>query len=182
MVLGLSGCGSSSESAAVASARKRAAADTEHSGDPASRTPQDMVGAVSAGKPGPPVDLRFELREPPQAGQVLDVDIAVLPDAPAIGRISARFHGGEGLDLVEGGDLASVEKPVQGAVIRHVVRVRPKQEGIFTVGATVSVDLANDSIIRTYLIPVIVGEGIPEQAAKAAVADGQTAGTESKKR
>jgi hypothetical protein len=181
MVLGLTACDSSSESAAVASARKKAA-HIEHSGDAGSRTPEDMVAAVSAGKPGPPVDLRFELREPPQAGQVLDVDIAVVPDAPSIGRIYARFHGGEGVDLVDGGDLTPVEKPAPGAVIRHVVRVLPKQDGIFTMGATVSVDLADDSVVRTYLIPVIVGEGIPEQAGKAAVADGQAAGTGLKKR
>jgi hypothetical protein len=181
MVLGLSACGSSSESATVARARKKAA-HTEHTGDATSRTPADMVAAVGAGKAGPPVDLRFELREPPQAGQVLDVDIAVVPDAPSIGRIYVKFHGGEGLDLVEGGDLAPVEKPAQGAVIRHVVRVLPKQDGIFTLGATLSVDVADDSVVRTYVIPVIVGEGIPEQAAKAAVADGQAAGTGLKKR
>jgi hypothetical protein len=180
VVLGLTGCGSSSESSAAASARRRAA-HPQHSA-PTSIAPTDMVAAVSAGKAGPPVDLRFELRESPQAGQVLDVDIALLPDAPSIGRIYAKFHGGEGLDLVEGGELDVVEKPAQGAVIRHVVRVLPKQDGIFTVGATVSVDLADDSIVRTYVIPVIVGEGIPEQTAKAAVADGQATGTGLKKR
>jgi hypothetical protein len=125
-----------------------------------------MVAAVSAGKGGPPVELKFELRGAPQAGQQLDIDIAILPDAPAINRLYGRFQAGDGIDMVEGADLAAVDKPAQGTVIRHVLHVLPKQDGIFTLSAAVSVELADDSVTRTFTIPVIVGEGLADSNAK----------------
>jgi hypothetical protein len=129
-----------------------------------------MVAAVSKGKGGPPVGLKFELRQAPQVGQAVDVDIAVLPDAPAITRINGKFQAGEGLELIDGAQLEQVEKPAAGSVIRHVVRVMPKQDGIFTVTATLSVDLADDSISRVFSIPVIVGDGLAGSDAKTEVA------------
>jgi hypothetical protein len=56
----------------------------------------------------------------------------------------------------------------------------PKQDGIFTVTAAVTVTLANDSITRTFTIPVVVGEGLPELTAKSEASDGDTAGTSTK--
>jgi hypothetical protein len=172
----LAGCGSSSGSGANASASKSKKTHTQVSTtDPAERPVADMVAGVSPSKAGPPVALKFELREPPQAGQLLDLDIAILPSAPAISRIYGKFLGAEGLDLIEGGDLPSIDKPAVGSVIRHVVRVLPKQDGIFTVSATVLVDVADDSITRTYSIPVIVGDGLTEQTARTEVAEGRPA-------
>jgi hypothetical protein len=171
----LAGCGSSSGSGAASAAAKSKKAHTQVSTDPAERPVADMVAGVSPSKAGPPVALKFELREQPHAGQTLDVDIAVLPGAPAIDRIYGKFHGAEGLDLVEGGELPAIDKPAVGSVIRHVVRVLPKQDGIFTMSATVSVDLADESITRTYSIPVIVGDGMPEQATRTEVAEGRSA-------
>jgi hypothetical protein len=40
--------------------------------------------------------------------------------------------------------------------------------------------LANDSITRTFTIPVVVGEGLPELTAKSEASDGDTAGTSTK--
>jgi hypothetical protein len=165
LLLGLYGCGSSKDSKETANARISANLGKKHVSDPGSLPPEDMVAAVSAGKGGPPVGLKFELRASPQAGQPLELDFAILPDAQSIERINARFQGSDGLDLVDGGDLAAVDKPAQGSIIRHVVRVLPKQDGIFTVTAAVSVDLASDSITRTFTIPIIVGEGLPELTA-----------------
>jgi hypothetical protein len=173
LLLGLNGCGSSSsESGDAVHANQKKAPSHRLAGDPSNRSPEDMVTAVSAGKGGPPVGLKFELRSTPQAGQPFDVDFAILPNAQAIDRIDARFQGGEDLAVVEGGDLAAVEKPAQGTVIRHVVQLLPKEDGIFTVTAAVTVDLGNDSITRTFTIPVIVGEGLPELTAKSEAADG----------
>jgi hypothetical protein len=173
-LLGLYGCGSSSGSADTAHSKGKGPASQRVS-DPSARPPQDMVAAVSVGKGGPPVGLKFELRSTPEAGQPVDVDLAVLPDAAEIERIDARFDGGENLTLVEGGDLAVIEKPAQGSVIRHVIRLVPKQDGIFTVTAAVTVTLASDSITRTFTIPVVVGEGLPELTAKSAGGDGDSA-------
>lgn len=167
-LLGLSACGGSSKGAAdVAHAPPKKAAPHSHGpANPSERAPDDMVSAVSPGKGGPPVELKFELRSAPQAGQPLDVDIAILPDAAAINRLYGQFRGGEGIDLVDGGEVAAVDKPVQGTVIRHVVRVLPKQDGIFTLSAAVSVELADDSVTRTFTIPVIVGQGLADVSAK----------------
>jgi len=171
----LSGCGSSSSSGPAAAVAKTRKAHTQVSTDPVERPVADMIAGVTPSKAGPPVALKFELREPPQAGQLIDVDIAVLPDAPTINRIYGKFQGTDGLELVEGGELPAIDKPAVGATIRHVVRVLPKQDGIFTVSATVSVDLPDDSITRIYSIPVIVGDGLREQTARTEVAEGRPA-------
>jgi hypothetical protein len=42
----------------------------------------------------------------------------------------------------------------------------PKQDGIFTLSAAVSVELADDSVTRTFTIPVIVGQGLADVSAK----------------
>ncbi|HEY6921867.1 MAG TPA: hypothetical protein VI653_00240 [Steroidobacteraceae bacterium] len=174
MMVGLglvAGCGSSSGSGHESAAAKTKKAAT-HARDTDERATADMVAGVTPSKAGPPVALKFELRGQPEVGQPLDVDIAVLPGAPAINRIYGKFQGGEGLDLIDGVELPAIDKPAEGSVIRHVVRVLPKQDGIFTMSATVSVDLADDSITRTYSIPVIVGDGLAEQSAKTEVAEG----------
>jgi hypothetical protein len=169
LLLCLYGCGSSKESDAANTSKLASNASKKQVVEPGKRAPGDMVAAVSAGKGGPPVGLKYELRSSPQAGQPLDLDFAILPDAQSIERINAKFQGSDGLDLVEGGDLAAVDKPAQGSVIRHIVRVLPKQDGIYTVTAAVSVDLASDSITRTFTIPLIVGEGLPELTANSDV-------------
>ncbi len=102
------------------------------------------------------------------------MDIAVLLEDPTIHRFYAQFQGGEGLSVADGGELVQVDKLAAGSVIRHVVRVVPKEDGIFALSATVAMDLANDSLTRTFSIPVIVGDGMPEPAAKAELADGQS--------
>ena len=167
-LLGSSGCGGSSKESADAahSSSNKAAAHSHGPVDPSQRSLSDMVAAVSAGKGGPPVGLKFELRGAPRAGEQLDVDIAILPDAPAINRVYGRFQAGDGLELVDGSELAAVDKPAQGAVIRHVLHVLPKQDGIFTLSAAVSVELADDSVTRTFTIPVIVGEGLADSSTK----------------
>jgi len=175
LVLGLSGCGSTSDSNAVAHGNKRLANKPKAVADPALREPIDMVAAVSSTKTGPPVQLKFELRERPEIGQPLDVDVALIPDSPTVERVYAKFQPGEGLDLLDGGDLAAVEKPAQSVPIRHTVRLRPKRSGIFTLNVAVGVDSATDSVSRTFAIPVIAGEGLPELAAKSAGAAGQVA-------
>jgi hypothetical protein len=170
LVLLLTGCGSSSSQPGTTVQGKKKAAHIAQNHDPGARPPSVMVAAVSAGKAGPPVSLKFELRQPPQSGQAVDVDIAVLADAPAINRISGKFQVGEGLEFVEGEQLGPVDKPAAGSVIRHVVRIIPKQDGIFTLGATVSVDLADGSLTRVFSIPLIVGNGLPESTPKTEVA------------
>ncbi|HVW67925.1 MAG TPA: hypothetical protein VHB68_03075, partial [Steroidobacteraceae bacterium] len=104
-LLGLSGCGSSSDSSSHSARRS---ARSQRVLAPGERPPSDMVAAVSASKAGPPVELKFELRAPPQVGQPVDIDIAVVADAPSIERVYGKFSAGEGIDLVAGADLEAV--------------------------------------------------------------------------
>jgi hypothetical protein len=167
LLLGLSACGGSSNKPADAQSSVKKTVVHHGAADPSARSPEDMVTAVSPCKAGPPVELKFELREAPKAGEALEVDVAILPDAPAINRLYGKFSGGDGVDLVDGGDLAAVDKPPQGTAIRHLLRVLPKKDGIYTVNATVTVDLADDSVTRTFSIPLIVGDGLADMSAKA---------------
>jgi hypothetical protein len=171
LVLSLEGCGSSSSASGDAAHSGGKKAASHRAVDPSSRAPEDMVAAVSAGKGGPPVGLRFEIRSSPEAGQPVDIDLAILPDAVSIDHLEGKVQGGENVSVVEGAEIPAVEKPTRGSVIRHLVRLLPKQDGISSVTVAVNVDLGNDSITRTFTIPVIVGDGLPELAAKSEVAD-----------
>jgi hypothetical protein len=164
LLAGLSACGGSSNQPADATHSTAKKSEPGHHGpaNPAERSLADMVTAVSAGKGGPPVELKFELRDAPKAGQALEVDMAILTDAAAINRVYAQFSGGDGIDLVEGSNLPAIEKPAQGQVIRHLVQVLPQKDGIYTLNAAVTLDLADGSVTRTFTIPVIVGEGLAE--------------------
>ncbi len=168
LLAGLSACGGSSNQSADATHSTAKKNEGGHHGpaNPSEHSTADMVSAVSAGKGGPPVELKFELRDAPQAGQALEVDMAILTDAPAINRLYAQFSGSDGIDLVEGSNLPVIEKPAQGQVIRHLVRVLPQKDGIYTFNAAVTVDLADGSVTRTFTIPVIVGEGLADVSGK----------------
>jgi hypothetical protein len=176
--LSLDGCGSSSSASGDAAHSGTKKATSHRAADPSGLAPEDMVAAVSAGKGGPPVGLRFAVRSSPEAGQPVDVDLAILPNAVAIDHLEGKVQGGENVSVVEGAEIAAVEKPSQGTVIRHVIRLLPKQDGISIVTVAINVDLGNDSITRTFTIPVIVGDGLPELEAKSEVADAEpVAGT-----
>ncbi len=126
----------------------------------------DMVSAVSASKPGPPIELKFALPTRPEVGQPMDIDIAVIPRAPVPDSVSVSFQVVDGLEIIEGSQLQRVDRLVDGAPIRHVVRILPKRDGIFAVTAVASFVVANQDSSRTFSIPVIAGEGLPEQVAK----------------
>jgi hypothetical protein len=125
-----------------------------------------MVAAVSSSKVGPPVELKFSLPTRPEVGQVMDVDVAVVPRAPVPDSVSVSFQVVDGIDIVEGAQLENVHSLVDGTPIRHVVKILPKRDGIFALTAVVSFVTSNQDASRTFSIPVIAGEGLPEQVAK----------------
>jgi len=112
------------------------------------------------------VELKFALPSRPEVGQVMDLDVAVVPRDPVPESLSVSFQVTEGLDIVEGSQLERVDKLVDGTAIRHVVKILPKRDGIFALTAVVSFAMANQDWSRTFSIPVIAGEGLPEQVAK----------------
>jgi hypothetical protein len=126
----------------------------------------DMVAAVGAAKAGPPVEMKFSLPTRPEVGQVMDVDVAVVPRAPVPDSLSVSFQVVDGMDIVAGAQLQSVDHLVDGTPIRQVVKILPKRDGIFALTAVVSFVTSNQDAARTFSIPVIAGEGLPEQVAK----------------
>ncbi len=164
----LPGCGSKTEapaaSATVSKAHKTAKPKTAKPGE---LNLGDMVAAVSSAKAGPPVEMKFSLAARPEVGQVIDLEVAVIPRGnPVPDSMSALFQAAEGIEIVDGSQLARVEKLADGTPIRHVLKILAKRDGIFAVSAIVSVTLPNQDLMRTFSIPVIAGEGLPEQVAK----------------
>ena len=166
--LGMGGCGSSDTPAASksSSAKSHQQPKRAQPANPGEIALADMVAAVSASKGGPPVELKFQLSSRPEVGQVMDIDVAVVPRAPIPDSVSVSFQVAEGIEIVDGSQLERVDKLFDGMPIRHVVKILPKRDGIFAVTAVVSFVAQNQDLSRTFLIPVISGEGLAEQVAK----------------
>lgn len=169
LLLGVSGCGSADQPSAASSqagARARKPQKAAVAAKPGELALRDMVGAVSSSKAGPPVELKFSLSTRPEVGQVTDVDVAVIPRAPVPDSVSVSFQVVDGLEIVGGSQLERVDKLTDGTPIRHVVKILPKRDGIFALTAVVSFVVTGMDSSRTFSIPVIAGEGLPEQVAK----------------
>jgi hypothetical protein len=126
-----------------------------------------MVSAVAASKPSMvPVQVKFDLRERPDVGRPVGVDLAIVPMSASVDRVSGKVEGEDGLELIEGGEIAATERPAEGVPIRHAVKVLPKRDGIYTVRAVVTVEAAGVSSTESYSMPVIAGTGAGENPGK----------------
>jgi hypothetical protein len=166
--LGAAGCGSGGQQAqpgAPSISKSHRAKKADGPSKPGQEFLGDMVTAVSASK-GPPVELKFALPVRPEVGQVTDIDVALVTSQPVPESVSISFQVGDGLDIVEGSQMERIDKPAVGTPIRHVVKVLPKRDGIFTLTAVVSFTVSNQETNRTFSIPVIAGQGLPDQVAK----------------
>ena len=167
LAVGVAACGSGDNSATSAAATGvKARKPKVVAAKPGKEDIGDMVAAVSSVKAGPPVELKFTLPTRPEVGQVMDLDVAVVPREPVPESLSVSFQVADGLDIVDGSQLERVDKLVDGAPIRHVVKILPKRDGVFALTAVVSFAASNQDGSRTFSIPVIAGEGLPEQVAK----------------
>jgi len=149
---------------------------------PAEQLSRSLVGGVTQIKPGStplPVQVKFGLLAKPEPAQPLDVTISIIPTASNLDRVFGKVEGEEGLELVSSGELEGVERPAENTPIERTVKVLPKQDGIYTLTATVSVDMGGSISSQTYVFPVIAGSGMPDLPAntKAAAAKPQAAGS-----
>jgi hypothetical protein len=157
----LSGCGSGSHPAASNPATRAQAA--RKAVNPADAISANMVSAVAVNKTASvPVEVRFELKNHPQVAQPVDVDLVIVPLSGAVDRVSGKVETEDGLDLVDGAQIPASERPAEGVPIRHTIRIQPKQDGIFTFSAVVTVDAGGGSSSQTFSIPVIAGAGMPD--------------------
>ena len=158
--LGSPGAGAGQTSAKPVT-RKRLSAAEELS--------RNMVSAVAANKPSAlPIQVKFELRDRPHVGQPVELDLAIVPMSASVDRVSGKVEGEEGVEVVDGAQIAATDHPVEGTPIRQSVKVLPRQEGILTVHAVVTVDAAGQTSSEAYAIPLIAASGSPDSSVKAA--------------
>jgi hypothetical protein len=171
----IAGCGSRS-SGGSPPGQAPIKAVTRKAVNPADELSRTMVSAVAANKPSTlPVQVKFELRDRPDVGQPVDVDLAIVPMSASVDRLSGKVEGEDGLELLDGAQIAATDRPAEGVPIRHAVKVVARREGIFTVHAVVAVDAAGQTSTETYSMPLIAGGGAPDLPAKPAAGPPATA-------
>jgi hypothetical protein len=74
----------------------------------------------------------------------------------SVDRVSGKVEAEDGIELVEGSEIAAAERPVEGVPIHHHLKVVPKREGIYTVRALLTVDASGIPSSDAYSMPVIV--------------------------
>jgi len=149
------GCGFGSHAPAAGAHSKpapvaRAASDAD----------RDLVAAVASTAGSSPLEMKFALKQHPQPGVAVPIELIVTPRVP-LDRLFATFQGEDGISVQVGRELSAQEHPEPGVPIRHALSVIAPQPGIYYVTATVLTDAGADSIARSYEIPVIVGDGVP---------------------
>jgi hypothetical protein len=167
------GCGSGNTPAAAGAA---APPVVHKAARPADGRSRNMVNAVPETKEGPnPVQVKFQLRQRPDVSQPLDIDLVIVPVSGTVDRIAGKVEVEDGMELIDGGEIAAADRPVEGVDIPHAVKVLPKRDGIFTLTAVLSVDAAGQTIRQSFSIPVIAGAGMPDLPAPTRPAAGAAA-------
>lgn len=158
------GCGSGSHSG-LGTHTSAAAAKAKRTAKPR----DTLVSAVASGKNATlPVQVKFDLKQRPDVGQPVEIDLVIVPMSGSVERISGKVQGDDGLELVDGADIPPSDRPAEGVPIEHTIKVRPQRDGIFTFSAVVTVSAGTQSGTETYSMPVIAGAGLPDAAPKSA--------------
>jgi hypothetical protein len=158
----LLGCGSNSSGPAAGTPAKPVAGKSVKPIDELSR---NMVSAVASNKPSTlPVQVKFDLRDRPGVGQPVELELAIVSMSASVDRVSGKVEAEDGLELVEGSEIAATERPVEGVPIHHLLKVVPKREGIYTVRAVVTVDASGVPSSDAYSMPVIVAAASAESS------------------
>ena len=114
-----------------------------------------MAAAPPLGKSLLPADLKFELAERPKIGQVLEINLALIPKIDG-GPASVRLSGADGLDALQGEDDFEVADIAAGEVYRHTLHVTPTAEGVLLVNLQVSIKHDEVSDSQVFTVPIIV--------------------------
>jgi hypothetical protein len=156
-VAALSACNRDPASPAASSTVTRAkpkAPLAANSGPTAAEQTAGMVQAANQGKSQLPVELKFDLGGRPKVGQLLEINLALIPQIPG-SPASIQVSEAEGLTVAAGTNQLDIPTAEAGEVYRQTVKVTPNAEGVLLVGVTVS--LKHDEVTdqRAFLIPVI---------------------------
>lgn len=151
LAAGMAGCSHGDEETASTAPTKL------NSNKPWKTAPSDkqLANAVTAGKTGAAVDLQYDLRAKPVAGQPFEIELSFTPRLPA-DALEVEAHGMTGLDVVSGGTAAF---PNVTAGQSYTVRllVQPAADGMYYVGVTAKLTTKVQSEARAFSVPVVVG-------------------------
>lgn len=164
LLVQLNGCGTAKHTGSAAQSSRPT---TKRAPDAAEVALANMVSAVASGKSSGDIEVKYELRDRPVVGESVDIDLALIPGQD-LDRVYAVFQASDGLELTKGGKTPDFEHPSPGVPITHTVSIIPQRDGVFYVSAVVLVDSANQSVTRSFSIPVIAGAGMSVPTAAAA--------------
>jgi len=160
----LVGCARDAAPADGKAARGASASTTKSGG--AKGALDGMVSAVSSsGKPGAPVELKFDIAAKPELGKPLDVTVAVVPRGDGISQLRVVFQSNEAVEVQSGSEMAVQDRPADGVAVSHTVTVVPRRDGVFYLGAVALVEGAGGSVARSFAIPIIVGDPVEAERA-----------------
>jgi hypothetical protein len=158
MAAALAGCGRADKARAEHEARLQAKLGAAHkasAADEAAAADADMVSAVSAAASASLVGLKFRMPRPPQVGQDLNLELALVQQPGLdIESMLVSFQPSEGL-LLQSERTIEIKVPAVGATQRMAVTLRPQQAGLLSLGATVLVDAGSTSVAHSFSIPLI---------------------------
>jgi hypothetical protein len=112
--------------------------------------------AVSDGKPGAAVNIRYEFSGKPTVGTPTELDVAFIPSA-GVDSLEATLSGMEGINLA-GPLTASFTSVESGKPYRHKLSVLPERAGVFYITASVNTQIGGSKLNRTFSIPFVVGQ------------------------
>lgn len=126
-----------------------------------------MVSAVSSGKPGAAVELKFDIAQRPRVGESLPIAIVVTTRAADIAKLEVFFQSTDGIQVVDGLKLEAPANPANGQALSHTVTVLPQKDGVSYLSAVAMVETSagGGSVARTFAIPIIVGDIVAAEAA-----------------
>ena len=170
----LAGCHSGGENPAAVTGKpalkKAVAPPAEPSVDPAvAEANRTMVSGVPMGTSTAPLDVRFDLTAVPNPGEPFEIDVAVLPDAPAP-VLRLEVTGGEGLSIIDPDGSVAFEKIQAGSVTHLKVRASSATAGTRLVEVRATLELPGGPESRVFAFPVVVGGQAPPTPAPAAKA------------
>lgn len=165
----LAGCHSGGEGPAPVAgkpaAKKAAPPPSEPSVDPAvAEANRTMVSGIAIGTSTAPLDIRFDLSAVPKPGEAFELDVAVLPEAPAP-VLRLEVSGGEGLAIIDPDGSVAFEKIQAGTVTRLKVRASSATAGTHLIQVRATLELPGGPESRVFAFPVVVGgAATPAQA------------------
>jgi hypothetical protein len=156
-VAALSACNKDSGSAPAANSVTRAkpkAPVAAKAGPTAAEQTAGMVQAPTQGKSQLPVELKFDLSQKPKVGQLLEINLALIPQISA-NSVTLQVSGADDLTVAPDAGQFDIPAAEAGAVYRQTLKVTPNAEGVSIVGVTVSLKNDTGAEQRAFSIPVI---------------------------